>query len=160
IMGPPDQLMDLSLTKPYAGPNKLADRLLALKDVGEQYQKILKELATTCFAKERLLKDVEAIEKTTKEPLAKEKKPAEARKEPPAGFGFGRPGGLGPQPPDLKTFVEKRTASVASQLDGKSKGYAPQPFGFGPAPGGPARTNEPPVDDKSVRTLVQAPEGF
>ena len=41
---------------------------------------------------------------------------------------------MGPQPPDIKTFAEKRTESVAAQVAGKSKGYAPQQFGFGPDP--------------------------
>ena len=133
-MGTADQLMDLSLTHPYPGENKLVDRLLAIKDVSEKYQKLLKELSEKVFTKEQLLKEIEAIEKVTKEPLAKEKKAAEARKEAPAGFG--PPGGAAPQPPDLRTFAEKRTASVAAQLAGKSKGYVPAGFGFGPPPGG------------------------
>ena len=137
LMGTADQLMDLSLTHPYPGDNKLVDRLLAIKEVSEKYQKLLKELSEKAFTKEQLLKEIEAVEKVTKEPLAKEKKAAEARKEGPAGFG--PPGGAAPQPPDLKTFAEKRTASVAAQLAGKSKGYVPAGFGFGPPPGGGGR---------------------
>ena len=121
------------LTHPYPGENKLADRLLAIKDVKESYGKLLKELSSTCFTKERLLKEIEAVEKTTKEPLAREAKATAARKEGPPGFG--PPGGKGPQAPDLRAFVEKRTASVTAQLDGKSKGFVPQ-FGFGPPGGG------------------------
>ena len=37
--------------------------------------------------------------------------------------------------PDIKPFIEKRTESISAQLAGKSKGYEPQGFGFGP-PGG------------------------
>ncbi len=92
--GGPDQQLDLSVTHPYAGQNKLLDRLFAIKPVSEQYQKILKELTATCFSKETLLKDVDAIEKATKEIIAKEKKATEARKEG-GGFGFGPPGGPG-----------------------------------------------------------------
>jgi len=44
LMGTGDQLMDLSVMKPYPGENKLPDRLLAIKDVNAQYQKLLKEL--------------------------------------------------------------------------------------------------------------------
>ena len=76
LMGTADQLMDLSLTHPYPGENKLVDRLLAIKDVSEKYQKLLKELSEKAFTKEQLLKEIEAIEKVTKEPLAKEKKAA------------------------------------------------------------------------------------
>ena len=38
---------------------------------------------------------------------------------------------FGAPPPELPAFVEKRSASIAAQLDGKSKGYVPQPGGFG-----------------------------
>src|SRR5262249_25564702 len=86
LMGTADQLMDLSLMHPYPGDNKLVERLLAIKEVGEKYQKLLKELSEKGFTKEELLKDIEAAEKVTKEPLAKEQKAEEARKEGPAGF--------------------------------------------------------------------------
>ncbi len=112
MMGSPDQLLDLSLTRPYGGTNKLTDRLLAIKEVSEKYQQVLKELAANCFTKERLLKDVAAIEQTTKELVAKEKKAVEARKEGAGGFGPG--GGMFARSPDLQAFVEKRTASVAA----------------------------------------------
>ncbi|MBI1914630.1 MAG: CotH kinase family protein [Planctomycetes bacterium] len=136
MMGSPEQQLDLSLTHPYAGANKLIDRLMAIKDMSARYQKLLGELAATCFTKEQLLKDVEAIGKATKEVLAKETKAAQARKEGAGGFGFGPPGGPFGRSPDLKTFVEKRTTSVVAQLTGKSKGYVPV-MGFGPGgPGG------------------------
>src|SRR5258708_217551 len=161
LMGTADQLMDLSLTHPYAGENKLVDRLLAIKDVREKYQKLLKELSEKTFTKEQLLKEIAEVEKVTKEPLAKEKKAAEARRESPPGFG--PPGGGAPQAPDLKTFAEKRTASVAAQLAGKSKGYVPAGFGFGPAPGGgggPRGGPSQPIDEKTFRDNVKAPDGF
>jgi putative membrane-bound dehydrogenase-like protein len=161
LMGTADQLMDLSLTHPYPGENKLVERLLANKDVGEKYQKLLKELSEKAFTREQLLKEIEAVEKVTKEPLAREKKAAEARKEGPAGFG--PPGGAAPQPPDLKTFAEKRTASVAAQLAGKGKGFVPAAFGFGQPPGGgPGGRGGPsqPTDEKTFRDLVKAPDGF
>jgi putative membrane-bound dehydrogenase-like protein len=163
FMGSPDQQVDLSLVHPYPGEYKLTDRLLASKETGDRYTKLLKELATGPFSKERLLKDVEAIEKTTRDLIAKDAKAAAARKEGPGGFG--PPGGKGGKPLDLRTFVEKRTASVVAQLDGKSKGFVPQ-TGFGPGPGGPGGGpfgkggNLPPVDDKTVQELVKAPDGF
>ena len=103
----------------------------------EKYLKLVKELSTTCFTKEQLLKDIDAIEKTTKEPLAKEKKAAvAARKE---GGGFGLPGGgMFGRSMDLRTFLEKpHSKSVVAQLAGKSKGFVPT-MGFGPGgrPGG------------------------
>ncbi|MCI0705589.1 MAG: CotH kinase family protein [Planctomycetia bacterium] len=158
FVGSPEQLMDLSLTKPYPGQNRLPDRLLTNKDVSEKYQKLLKELSTTAFAKDQLLKDAEAIDKSTKEIRAKEAKAVAARKEPPPSFGFGPPGGMAPQPPDLKTFAEKRTTSVAAQLAGKSKGFVPQPFGFGPPGGGIGKRD--PIDEKSFRESVTVPPKF
>ena len=132
--GTPEQQMDLSMKHPHSGQNKLIDRLLAIKEVDAQYQKLLKELAVTCFTKERLVKDLDLIEKTIKEPLAKEIAAVKARKEPQGGFG--PMGGMFGKPIDLHTFIDKRIASVANQLAGKSKGFVSTGFGFGP-PGGP-----------------------
>ena len=140
MAGSPDQQIDLSLTHPYAGQNKLIDRLLAVKAVNDKYQQVLKDLAATAFRKERLLADIDVIEKTTKEIKDKDAKAAAARKEGGGGmFGGGPPGGrmFGPTP-DLKSFVEKRTASVAAQLAGESKGFTPTGGRGGRGgPGGP-----------------------
>jgi putative membrane-bound dehydrogenase-like protein len=166
LMGSADQLMDLSVTKPYPGENKLPDRLLAIKEVNEKYQKLLKELTANLFTKDQLIKDSEAIDKATKEIREKEAKAVAARKEPAPGFGGpGGPGGMAPQPPNIKTFAEKRTESVAAQLAGKSKGFAPQPFGFGPPPGGGGfgpggGANRQPIDERIFRDSVQVPPEF
>jgi putative membrane-bound dehydrogenase-like protein len=159
LMGTADQLMDLSLTHPYPGENKLVDRLLAIKGMSEKYQNLLKSLSEKILVKEQLINEIEAVAKITKEPLAKEQKAAAARKEaPPA---FGPPGTAAPQPPDLKTFVEKRIASVADQLAGKSKGYLPAGFAFGGGGGAPGRAapNQP-IDEKTFHDVVKIPDGF
>ena len=152
MMGSADQLMDMSLARPYGGQNRLADRLLAIKEVREAHQKILRELATTVFRKDRLLADTAAIESATKAILEREEAARAEREEPPVGFG---PPGA-PTAPDLRTFAEKRTASIADQIAGKKDGYRPQ-FNFGP-PGG----NRPltPIDDKTIGEVVKAPPGF
>ena len=62
MMGSADQLMDMSLARPYGGQNRLADRLLAIKDVRAAHQKIVRELATSVFSKDRLLGDTAAFE--------------------------------------------------------------------------------------------------
>jgi spore coat protein H len=138
FVGSAEQRMDLSLTHPHAGQHKLIDRLLAMNDVNESYQKLLKELAGTAFSRERLLAEVDAIESVTGERLAREKKATEARQEgaggPGLGFALGR--GMFGQGPSLRTFVEKRTASVAAQLAGERKGYVPSAR-FGVPGGGP-----------------------
>lgn len=157
LMGLPDQLADLSLTKPYPGENKLPDRLLAIKKVNEKYRKLLKELSSSVFTKEQLLKDVGAINEATKATRDRETKAVVARREAPPGFG-----GPGPQPPDLITFAEKRTASIDSQLAGKSKGFVPQQFGFGGPPGGGlgGGGNLQPIDEKTFRDSVTVPPEF
>jgi putative membrane-bound dehydrogenase-like protein len=162
LMGTADQLMDLSLTHPYPGENKLVERLLASKDVSEKYRKLLKGLSEKAFTREQMLKEIEALEKLTKEPLARERKAAAGRKE--RAGGFGPPGGAAPQPPDLQAFAHKRTASVAAQLAGTSKGYVPAGFGFGPPAGGGGgpfgRAPSQPIDEKTFRDIVKAPEAF
>ncbi len=70
LMGNANELMDLSLTHPYPGANKLVDRLLAIKDVNEKYRSLLKDLSVKEFTRERLLKEIDAIDQATKEPLA------------------------------------------------------------------------------------------
>ena len=152
MMGSADQLMDMSLSRPYGGENRLADRLLAIKDVREAHQKILKEISTTVFRKDRLLADAAAIERATKAIIEREEAARAERAEPPVGFG--PPGAA--TAPDLRTFAEKRTASIADQIAGKKDGYRPQ-FTFGP-PGG----NRPlrPIDDTTIGEIVKAPPGF
>ncbi len=136
LFGTADQQMDLSLTKPYGGQCRLADRLMAVKGVAEKYQVVVKEVAAKAFDKEWLLQQVAAIEQVVKPLIAKESKAVAAQREG-GGGGFGPPGAgaFGANLPDLKTFVQKRSESIAAQLSGKSKGFVPQPFGFG-APGG------------------------
>jgi spore coat protein CotH len=135
FMGTPDQQADLSVMHPHMGQLKLIDRLLAIPEVSAKYQKVVKELTATCLAKEGLLKDIDAVEKATKEILAREKKATEDRKENKPGFGFP---GANPfaKPTDLRGFVDKRLISIDEQLAGKRKGFVPT-MGFGPGPGGP-----------------------
>ena len=161
LMGNAEQVMDLSVRKPYPGENKLPDRLLAIKEVNEQYLTLLKELTQKAFTKDQLLKDAEAIDVATKTARQKEAKAVAARMDPPAGFG----GGGGPQAPTLKMFAETRTASVAAQLAGKSNGYTPQPFQFGQPPGGGGgvmgKGGRPTaIDEKAFAAEVKVPPEF
>lgn len=134
--------MDLSLTKPYAGQSKLADRLMSNKEYADKYHQVLKEVVPLCFAKEKLLTEIAAIEKVVKPLIEKEMTAVAARKENAGGPG-GPPGGMGPfgrPAPDLKAFVEKRSESIAAQLTGKSKGFTPA---GGPGMGGPGGRPNP-----------------
>ena len=119
ILGSKAQQMNLSMVHPYAGTHRLTERLLAVPDVGARYRALLKELAGTAFSKDRLLEQLAAAEAAVKEPLDRDARAVAARKEGAGGSGmFGKP-------PALKAFVEKRTASVAAQVAGTSKGFVP-----------------------------------
>jgi spore coat protein CotH len=144
LMGQPDQQADLSITHPYPGEHRLTDRLLAIPEIGEKYRKLVRELTTTVFTKEKIAARLTELEKATKEARDRETKAVAARREN-TGFG-GFPGGPGGQAPqDLRAWVDKRLASVTAQLDGKSKGTIPGGFGFGgPPPGGPGGFGGPP----------------
>jgi hypothetical protein len=133
LYGTADQLADLSVDHPHLGENKLIDRLLAMPDVRAAYRGHVRRLAGEVFTVGKLGTDLAAVERVAKGPIAAEGKAAAARKE---GGGFGPPGmgGMFGGIP-LKTFIEKRAASVAAQLAGKGKGYVPAMTAFGP-PGG------------------------
>jgi spore coat protein H len=157
LFGQPDQQADISLTHPYPNENKLVDRLLAVPGMQDRYKAVVKELTTTAFSKEKLSAELAAIEKVTKEPLAREAKAAGARKES-TGMPFGFPGAQPGSPPDLRAWVDKRLASANAQLEGKSQGTIPAGFQFGGPPGG-ARPRPGDVVPGPVRdTLRLTPE--
>jgi spore coat protein H len=117
VMGSVKEQTNWDLLKPAPSKTKLVDRLLAIPDVQNQYRKILREIAANAFTKEKLLAEIDAMDKVTKEPLELERKAKEARKEKterPGGFiaGF-----FDPQP-ELRGFVERRAAAVAKQVEG------------------------------------------
>jgi spore coat protein CotH len=127
ILGPNEQQMDLSFRHPYGGHHKLTDRLLAIPSVKADYEALLVELQKSAFNRERLLAELQEIEAARAAVLAEDLKAAENRKEGPGGFG---PPGMFGKPPELTQFIEKRTKSLAAQIDGAT-GYIPQ-GGFGP----------------------------
>jgi spore coat protein H len=127
ILGTNEQTMDLSFTRPYAGEHRLTDRLLAIPEVVEQYQTLLRKLSAEVFRKDRLEKELETLERTIRALLPQDAKAVTERKEqpyaPPAFFGT---------PPALRPFLAKRTASLAAQLEGASIGHI-STGGFRPA---------------------------
>ena len=155
LFGSPDQLMDLSVMKPYPGENKLPDRLLSVKANADRYRELLGVLSSTAFTKDKLLKTATLIDNATKGIRDKEQQTIATR--PTAAGGFG-PGPVGPQPPDFKTFAEKRLASIATQLSGTGKGYVPQPFNFAPPQRNNAATQ--PIDEAGFRDSVKVPSEF
>jgi len=164
LFGSPDELMNLSLTRPYPGDNKLPDRLLAIEEHRQRYQTLLQELSASAFSKVELLRAASAIEQATAAARERERQAIAARPASPAGpFGAPAAGGL-PPPPELAKFIEHRARSIQAQLAGTSSGYVPRPFQFGPAPGqggGLGRSgNLQPITEAAFRETVQAPAGF
>lgn len=156
LFGTPEQLMDVSVMKPYPGENKLPDRLFRIAEIADRYKKRLAEQTTTVFTQERLTAQAEAIDQATEAIREKEQEAVAARPAPAAPFGP-PPGTAGPQPPEIKTFAEKRLASIAEQLAGKRAGYVPQPFSFGPPQ---TSQNSPAINEATFRETVHVPPEF
>ena len=116
--GPPEKQMDLSLLHPHSsGGHKLIDRLFAIEAVKAKYDRIISELVAGPFSRERLLRNIERIEKTIQEALERDATAIASRNE------RRYPAPRGYRPPGLREFVAARTASIQSQLAGKSTGY-------------------------------------
>lgn len=137
LLGSNEQQMDLSLRHPYAGEHRLTERLLGIPEVSARYDALLAEMAESFFAKERLLAALENVEQAMSEAKERDDEAVEAnrvggesRRRPP-------PGMMG-APPDLRTFIDRRTESMAGQLSGATTGHVPRgggPFGFPPRDG-------------------------
>jgi putative membrane-bound dehydrogenase-like protein len=167
LFGSADQLMDLSVRKPYAGQCRLPERLLKDRGIEERYFALLREQLQQTFAKDRLVPMLDAMEQATKPVRDKEAQAARMRPEP-QGFGGGAFGPPPPQPPDLRTFIERRIASVTAQLAGNHRGYEPQPLSFAP-PGGGGPNNPggfgltrptSAIDERTFANEVQGPPDF
>ena len=86
-IGTPQQLMDLSIEKPYAGTNKLISRLFENEKHYAAYKGHLKKLMASGLRAEAAKKDLAAIRKVVAPIQEREKKAAAARKENRGGFG-------------------------------------------------------------------------
>ena len=120
VMGSVKEQTEWNLLKPIPGKLKLIDRVLAIPEVNEQYRKILAEIAGKAFAKDKLLGEIDAMNMVLKEPLAREKKVREVRKEKGDTFGNWVAGFFDAQP-DLRGYVERRADAVAKQVEGMKK---------------------------------------
>jgi hypothetical protein len=70
---PPEMQFELSITHPYAGENRLIERLLALPRFNQRYKKIITELTTGPFAIETMNARIDALDKLTADLRAQEK---------------------------------------------------------------------------------------
>ena len=152
MMGSAAQLMDMSLSRPVRGPEP-PGRPPARDQGGKRGpSEDRHEPCDDHLPQGSPPGRCRGVRGATKAILEREAEARAERAEPPVGFG--PPGG--PSAPDLRTFAEKRSVSIADQLAGKKDGYRPQ-FNFGPPRGG---APPKPVDDKTIGEVVKAPPGF
>jgi Ca2+-binding EF-hand superfamily protein len=119
VAGRPEQQIDLSITHPFGGPNKLFERLTQVPELQTAYKQQFEELLAGPFSKEKLFADVEAVATMLRPALIEDKTIAleqfqqnlaedtltkamssDTRRRPPMGFRSGLPGA---QRPDLKS---------------------------------------------------------
>lgn len=122
VIGTNRQQMNLSLTHPYGGKHRLTDRLLAIPKVAEQYQQLLKQLASGAFDKATLLQAAERFQVTVNDLVGRDRKAAETRGE---DTNTGLRGIVGGTTPSLARFIENRVASMHGQMAGTVKGFIP-----------------------------------
>lgn len=135
-VGTPEQLVELSIEHPHAGNNRLLERILAIEECHDRYIAMLKAMLEEQFASGKPSKSIDAIESAIEDSLKREKEAIKKRDEGRNRGGFGMPMGgaqFGQSLPPRK-FFERRTQSVANQLDNKTEGFIPKPFGFGFGP--------------------------
>lgn len=116
MAGTPEQLMEWSIRKPYLGDNRLIQRILAMSGNDAAFRTELQKLLEGPLRSESLQTLVREAEVAIRPVLDEE---AKAQTGGMFGFGFGR---FMPKPPDVATFIGRRSTSIADQLAGKSQG--------------------------------------
>ncbi|MBM3996974.1 MAG: hypothetical protein FJ303_22905 [Planctomycetes bacterium] len=114
-MGSVDQQVALVIQRPLGGRIKLVDRLFALPEVQEKYLKVVKEIAGLAFSRQRLLKELDAMQAALRQHLALEKEAMEARKDKRDAASEAFANWFAPA--EMRSFIERRTAAVAKQLE-------------------------------------------
>ena len=152
MAGPADQQVDLSVDHPYAGENKLIQRLLAIPAYQKSYHEALASLAEL-FRRDQIQSEIDTLAKVLRPVVAEDpevvldrfdraifgaevgsqesggrNQQAEGKGQGNLDFpnrGFGR--GMRPQEsPPLKKFIAERGESILEQLQGKRQGQIPE----------------------------------
>ena len=120
-LGSADELMDLSIDRPYQGDLRVVRRLLEVPEYRAAYHKHLERFVAGFFSVENAGAEAEKMEAVV----------AEADRRAGGALVNGNPPGAsavrrwGP-PPGNREFIEGRAKSVKEQLAGKHKGYVPR----------------------------------
>jgi hypothetical protein len=139
-VGSHQELVQLSVKKPYVPPNQLLDRLLAIPryqaKLREVTEAIVKDVFNARELNERLDQFDRVIESARERALGKaasQSATGPATRPAPVGNVAAKPHWLIPTPPEPRGFLKARAASVEAQLAGKDSAYEPQwskgPFG-------------------------------
>lgn len=108
--GPRDDQVNLSITHPWGGENKIFQRVLAIKENDALYRKYLREFVENFYNKSTMVSLVDSMDKAiVKDEPASSSTDLNQRR---SGFGSSRY--------SLSDFITLRAESVVAQLDGKN----------------------------------------
>jgi len=114
MVAQPAQQMDLSIRRPFVPPNRLIERLLAIAQFRQSYERQLERIATDVFAADKLRRQMAAMERLLRsgDPGAGAHAAATRPMEPPGMH-------------ELQSFITPRLESIEAQLAGKRGGFVP-----------------------------------
>ncbi len=144
IFGEPWQLANLSIDKPWAGPNRFLERVFKVEAFQKAYRARLEEFSRTIFKPDRFHRQVDEIAAAIRPAIEVEsqEKATQFNRLALGGPIKGRGGLFAPKPVrSIKGFVDARTPSVLEQLAGKSLGEPARGIG---ATGWGGRRADPP----------------
>jgi spore coat protein H len=122
-VGPRDDQINLSISHPWGGQNKLFERVMAIDDYDKAYRKHLRTFVEEFFNS----KTMNGVMDRMQIALREADKAAVAAKEPPVSWDMNG-GGFGYMRHSLREFIPARVESVLAQLDHKDAAtFVPRP---------------------------------
>lgn len=159
LSGTPEQLVDLSLAKPYAGPFPLFEKTMRVPELQQRYLAILREALEQGYGDSPMLDSIQQLLVLTEEQRKRDTAEAEVRRQQmSAGGGLGPPP-VGPPAMELPSFVQRRRVSLERQINGET-GFSPSPPNFGGGGGGARSGAQAAISIEEFQQAVSAPEGF
>lgn len=119
VEGNQEQLIDLSITRPHSGKNRLIDRLMHYDVWRGMYRRECERICGEIFVTDGLMADANAVNAAIKEEYANDVAAAAALGD------KSRIDRFAHSPINAVDFMERRRLSIEAQLAGKAKGYTP-----------------------------------
>jgi spore coat protein CotH len=135
LMGGQEQMAELSVQRPWGGPNRFLERVFKVEAFKKLYLARMEEFSGSVFKPQRIHAQVDELAKAIRPAVAEESKQKLAAFEKSAAGGSvkQKPGFFAPRPVvSIKGFVDARTPSVLEQLAGKKPGGPVPTFGGRP----------------------------